>query len=74
MVHQRTGSGSPKKITNLVQRAAEAEAYRRDVPDAEIHILDAEHFALDKEVDEARDLDARLLSKAKNLGSACRRA
>ena len=26
---------------------AEAEAYRRDVPSAEIHILDAGHFALD---------------------------
>ncbi|KAB1076325.1 alpha/beta fold hydrolase [Methylobacterium planeticum] len=28
-------------------QAAEAEAYRRDVPDAEVHILDAGHFALD---------------------------
>jgi pimeloyl-ACP methyl ester carboxylesterase len=28
-------------------QVAEAEAYRRDVPDAEIHILDAGHFALD---------------------------
>lgn len=26
---------------------AEAEAYRRDLPDAEIHVLDAGHFALD---------------------------
>ena len=26
---------------------AEAQAYRRDVPDAEVHILDAGHFALD---------------------------
>jgi pimeloyl-ACP methyl ester carboxylesterase len=31
---------------------AGAEAYARDVPDAEIHILDAGHFALDEKVDE----------------------
>jgi pimeloyl-ACP methyl ester carboxylesterase len=28
---------------------AEAEAYRRDVPSAEVHILDAGHFALDEQ-------------------------
>jgi pimeloyl-ACP methyl ester carboxylesterase len=27
----------------------EAEAYRRDVPDAEVHVLDAGHFALDEQ-------------------------
>ncbi len=26
----------------------EAEAYRRDVPNAEVHVLDAGHFALDE--------------------------
>ena len=26
---------------------SEAEAYRRDVPTAEVHVLDAGHFALD---------------------------
>ena len=31
---------------------SEPEAYRRDVPDAEIHILDAGHFALDTAADE----------------------
>jgi pimeloyl-ACP methyl ester carboxylesterase len=31
---------------------AGAHAYARDVPDAEIHILDAGHFALDEKVDE----------------------
>lgn len=31
---------------------AGGEAFRRDVPDAEIHILDAGHFALDEAVDE----------------------
>ena len=30
----------------------EPEAYRRDVPDAEVHILDAGHFALDTAADE----------------------
>lgn len=32
--------------------AAGAEAYRRDLPDAEIHLLDAGHFALDEKNDE----------------------
>lgn len=31
---------------------AEAEAYRRDVPGAEVHVLNAGHFALDEKVDE----------------------
>jgi pimeloyl-ACP methyl ester carboxylesterase len=31
---------------------AGADAYRRDVPDAEVHVLDAGHFALDERVDE----------------------
>ena len=39
--------------------AAEAEAYRRDVPNAEVHVLDAGHFALD----EAPDLVADLIGK-----------
>jgi pimeloyl-ACP methyl ester carboxylesterase len=30
---------------------SEPEAYRRDIPDAEIHILNAGHFALDTEPD-----------------------
>jgi pimeloyl-ACP methyl ester carboxylesterase len=32
-------------------QVAEAEAYRRDLPDAEIHVLDAGHFALDQKPD-----------------------
>lgn len=35
---------------------AEADAYRRDVPDAEIHILDAGHFALDEAPDDVAEL------------------
>ena len=31
---------------------SEPEAYRRDVPDAEVHVLDAGHFALDTGADE----------------------
>jgi pimeloyl-ACP methyl ester carboxylesterase len=31
---------------------SEPEAYRRDVPDAQIHVLDAGHFALDTAADE----------------------
>lgn len=36
--------------------AAEAEAYRRDVPAAEVHMLDAGHFALDERPDEIAGL------------------
>jgi pimeloyl-ACP methyl ester carboxylesterase len=34
----------------------EPERYRKDVPSAEIHVLDAGHFALDTKVDEIADL------------------
>jgi pimeloyl-ACP methyl ester carboxylesterase len=33
-----------------------ALAYQRDVPDAEVHVLDAGHFALDERVDEIASL------------------
>lgn len=33
-------------------QAAEAEAYRRDLPKAEVHIVDAGHFALDTAADQ----------------------
>ena len=42
---------------------AEAQAYRRDVPDAEVHILDAGHFALDEKVDEVATLIRDFLAK-----------
>ena len=35
---------------------SEPEAYRRDVPDAQVHILDAGHFALDTAADEIAEL------------------
>jgi pimeloyl-ACP methyl ester carboxylesterase len=31
---------------------SEPEAYRHDVPKAEVHVLDAGHFALDTKADE----------------------
>jgi pimeloyl-ACP methyl ester carboxylesterase len=40
-----------------------AEAYKRDVPDAEIHLLDAGHFALDEQVDEIAELMFAFLQK-----------
>jgi pimeloyl-ACP methyl ester carboxylesterase len=40
---------------------AEAEAYRRDVPGAEVHLLDAGHFALDEQPDQIADLTRRFL-------------
>jgi pimeloyl-ACP methyl ester carboxylesterase len=43
--------------------AAGAEAFRRDLPDAEIHLLDASHFALDEKTDEIAALILRFLAK-----------
>ena len=40
-----------------------AEAYKRDVPDAEVHLLDAGHFALDEKVDEIARLTIEFLKK-----------
>lgn len=40
-----------------------AEAYKRDLPDAEIHLLDAGHFALDEKVDEIARLMIDFLSR-----------
>ena len=40
-----------------------ATAYLRDVPEAEVHILDAGHFALDEAVDPIADLIRRFLAK-----------
>ncbi len=41
---------------------AGAEAYRRQVPVAEIHILDAGHFALDEKLDEIASLIRNFLA------------
>ncbi len=41
----------------------EAEAYRREVPAAEVHVLDAGHFALDEQPDAIADLTRRFLQR-----------
>lgn len=41
---------------------AEAEAYRRDLPAAEIHVVDAGHFALDEKPDEIAGLIGTFLA------------
>ena len=43
--------------------AAGAEAFRRDLPGAEIHLLDAGHFALDEKNDEIAGLILDFLPK-----------
>jgi pimeloyl-ACP methyl ester carboxylesterase len=43
--------------------AAGAEAFKRDLPDAEIHPLDAGHFALDEKNDEIASLILAFLAK-----------
>jgi pimeloyl-ACP methyl ester carboxylesterase len=44
---------------------AGAEAYGKDVPSAEIHILDAGHFALDQRADEIARLTKDFLDRQK---------
>jgi pimeloyl-ACP methyl ester carboxylesterase len=44
--------------------AAGAEAFKRDLPDAEIHLLDAGHFALDEQNDEIASLILAFLALA----------
>ncbi|MEH6717245.1 MAG: hypothetical protein V7704_00060 [Aurantimonas endophytica] len=57
---------------------AGAMAYRRDLPDAEIHLLDAGHFALETHAEEIAALIRSFLdrvfvpSKAKSRGTPCR--
>jgi pimeloyl-ACP methyl ester carboxylesterase len=40
-----------------------AEAFRRDLPNAEIHLLDAGHFALDEKTDEIAELILQFMAK-----------
>jgi pimeloyl-ACP methyl ester carboxylesterase len=44
----------------------EAEAYRRDVPDAEVHVIDAGHFALDEAPDLVAELTRNFLDATAN--------
>jgi pimeloyl-ACP methyl ester carboxylesterase len=43
--------------------AAGAKAFHRDLPKAEIHLLDAGHFALDEKTDEIASLIIRFLAE-----------
>ena len=43
--------------------ATGAEAFRRDLRNAEIHLLDAGHFALDEKTDETADLILQFMAK-----------
>jgi pimeloyl-ACP methyl ester carboxylesterase len=43
---------------------SEPEAYRRDVPSAQIHIVDGGHFALDTAADHIAELVRAFLTKA----------
>ena len=47
---------------------AGAEAYRKDVPSAEVHILDAGHFALDEQGGEVIRLTATFMWKLRETG------
>jgi len=49
-----------------------AEAYKRDVPDAELHILDAGHFALDEQTDEIARLTRDFLQRRLTAGASSR--
>jgi pimeloyl-ACP methyl ester carboxylesterase len=48
-------------------QVAEAEAYRRDVPSAEVRILDAGHFALDTKLDEIATFVNQFLSTQQKI-------
>jgi pimeloyl-ACP methyl ester carboxylesterase len=48
---------------------AEAEAYRRDVPDAEVHVIDAGHFPLDEAPDRVSQLTGSFLDARRRLVS-----
>jgi pimeloyl-ACP methyl ester carboxylesterase len=49
---------------------AEAEAYRRDVPDADVHVIGAGHFALDEAPDLVADLTRKFLDTTTNNETA----
>jgi len=43
---------TPTRKYDLSFELSEPQAYRRDVPNAQVHVLDAGHFALDTAADE----------------------
>src|SRR4051794_2463568 len=46
-----------------------AEAYRRDVPDTEVHVIDAGHFPLDQAPDRVSQLTGRFLDARRGFVS-----
>jgi pimeloyl-ACP methyl ester carboxylesterase len=48
---------------DLSFEAGEPERYRKDVPKAEVHVLDAGHFALDTKADEIAALVSEFMKK-----------
>jgi pimeloyl-ACP methyl ester carboxylesterase len=44
---------------------SEVDAYRREVPNAEVHVLDAGHFALDTKADEIAALVGQFMKAQK---------
>jgi pimeloyl-ACP methyl ester carboxylesterase len=44
-------------------QVAEAAAYKRDLPNAEVHVLDAGHFALDTDAEVIAQLIRDFLSR-----------
>jgi len=47
--------------------SSEPEAYRRDVPHAHVHVLDAGHFALDTAADEIAALVRSFMDPSRSL-------
>jgi pimeloyl-ACP methyl ester carboxylesterase len=45
--------------------ASEPESYRKDVPNAEVHIVDGGHFALDTAADEIAALVRRFMASSR---------
>jgi pimeloyl-ACP methyl ester carboxylesterase len=51
------------RITTKMSAGGGAEAFKRDLPDADIHLLDAGHFALDEKNDEIASLILAFLAQ-----------
>jgi len=49
--------------------SSKPEAYRRDVPHAQVHVLDAGHFALDTAADEIAALVRSFMDSSRSLSA-----
>jgi pimeloyl-ACP methyl ester carboxylesterase len=49
---------------------SEPDAYRRDVPNAQVHVLDAGHFALDTAADDIAALVRNFIGIERTRGAA----